>query len=142
MGVGALGVASMQIAGMKYSAGSQTRTQASLLASDMMDRIRANRETALGTALYNTQGFESSENVPTTDCYVSVCNGANTVAYDKWAWLTQVATLLPGGQAQISFQDVNGQRMYLIALRWRFVANEQDGDPDDEFQQFLFRAII
>ena len=143
MGIGALGVASMQITGLKYSAGAQTRTQASLLASDMLDRIRANRLTAISTVLYNTQGFQSSVSTPSVNCYQSDCNGAALVAYDKWAWLNQVRTLLPNSQAQIVSEDINSdQRMFQITLRWRFIANEQGGDASEEFQQFTFRGVI
>lgn len=145
MGVSALGVASMQMAGLKYNAGSQTRTQASILASDMMDRIRANREIALIGPLYNTQDFVSSASKPSFNCHSSVCTEEQLVDHDKHVWLEQVSTLLPSGEAEILNIDITAnQRMYQITLRWRFVANENIDavDPDSAFQQLIFRSVI
>jgi type IV pilus assembly protein PilV len=144
-GIGGLGVASMQLAGMKYSAGAKTRTQASLLATDMLDRIRANRRIAIDKTLYNTEGFESGTGAaPSTNCYTTSCDPEELAEFDKVGWLNQVSTLLPQGQARVAEIDLDAeQRIYQISLRWRNVSNRQgDIDDADEMQEFTFRGAL
>ena len=50
--VGLLGVAALQMVSLRNSQGSYLRTQATTLADDIIDRMRANRTAALGSA-YN-----------------------------------------------------------------------------------------
>jgi len=128
MSVGALGVASMQLTGLKYTAGAQTRSQASLLANDMMDRIL---------------GFQSAGRAPSKNCYTAVCNTQELVAHDKFVWLQQVSDLLPFGEGEITHSNIDSdQRIYVISLRWRRVANTQGGDDSEEFQLFTYRGGI
>lgn len=146
LGVGALGVATMQLTGLKYNTGSQARSQAIFLANDMMDRMRANRDVADNSPVYNTQGFEAAGDAPQIDCYVVNCSPQQLAEFDQFHFLTQVQTLLPFGLAEIQSIDDSGVRAYLITLQWRNVANRQDREgftpDDDELSEFTFVSAL
>ena len=146
LGVGALGVATMQLTGLKYNTGSQARSQAIFLANDMMDRMRSNREVADNSPIYNTQGFEGAGTPPQNDCYVANCTPQQLAEFDQFYFLTQVQTLLPFGLAEIQSVDDSGVRAYLITLQWRNVANRQDREgftpDDDEISEFTFVSAL
>lgn len=148
LGVGALGVATMQLTGLKYNTGSQGRSQAILLANDMMDRMRSNRQFAETSLAYNTLGFEGAEGTdPPFNCYNVTCSPVQLAAFDQWYFLNQVQNLLPFGLAQISSVDNAGTRVYQISLQWRNVAGRQDRegitvDDADEISEFTFVSVL
>lgn len=144
MAIGTLGIAALQLTGLKYSSGAAVRTQATLLANDLMDRMRANRTVAIDKTLYNTDGFQGADSFtsPATSCYTNVCNEDQMAEYDKWAWMQQVSALLPDGRAEVSFNEVDEQRVYSVSLQWRQVANEDRTDANDEIKQFTFRGAL
>ena len=51
LGIGILGVASTQVVSLQMNTQSQSRSQAVLLAEDLLDRIRANPDNIAGYAL-------------------------------------------------------------------------------------------
>ena len=109
LAIGLLGMAQMQANGMRSTHGAYLRTQATLLAGDVLESMRANL-TAARTGNYNvTYG-----NAPT---------GSTIADDDVNGWLTNVA-LLPSGQGQIS---TNGNDV-TVAIRWTSIRqNENTG---------------
>jgi len=151
LGVGALGVASMQMTGLKFSSGSQGRSQAIIAAYDMMDRISSNREVALDLTAdeYGVAAFSGSGDVtaPATDCYNAQCSPSQLAAFDLYYFLKQVEESIPFGQATIVGDDSAGVVTYTITIQWRDVVNRQnrDGftpDPDLELSTFVFTSAI
>ena len=129
IGIGALGVVSMQLTGLKFNTGSQGRTQAIFLATDMMDRIRANRAIALNDdAAYVLANLSVSADVgPPDDCYNVECTPAQLALFDQFYFLRQVEDLVPFGRASIThFDDGDGDRIYEIQIQWRDVVARQD----------------
>lgn len=121
LSVGLLGVAGMQATGMRNNHSSYTKTQASALAMDMADRIRANPGAAAAYVGLDT-------NVPTTfpaptapGCITSVtnCTPAQIAAYDKYSWsqpiINTTAPLLSEGRATIT----RAGAVFTITLFWR-----------------------
>ena len=153
IGIGALGVASMQLTGLKFNAGSQGRTQAIFLATDMMDRMRANREIALdqdvyviGNATGGTFVVSSAINNP-PQCYEVECTPDQLAVFDQFYFLRQVEDLVPFGRAAIRhFDDADGDRIYEIQIQWRDVVAGQDregltvADDDINLSEFTFRS--
>ncbi len=150
LGVGALGIATMQLTGLKYNKGSQGRTQAIFLANDMLDRLRANVDFASSSPAYNTNGANTVNNTtpnPPFNCYTATCTPAQMAEFDKWHWLEQVENALPFGSGQIASRDVDGERVYDITLQWRQSAVRQGDagtaqDFNDEVSSFTFRSRL
>ena len=102
LAVGLLGLAAMQLQSLKYTQGSQWRSQANFLAYDIVERIRANRANV-------------------TD-YVIAMNAAkpagtlDTMAKnDLFLWLEQLETTVPGGDGSVAWN--NGTRTLTIVIR-------------------------
>jgi type IV pilus assembly protein PilV len=111
--VGMLGIAAMYVEGLRAGRTSIYRTAAVDLAADMADRIRANpnaQAAYAGAAAANGNG-----------CVNAAANlsAATQAGCDLFFWGRQVATLLPGGAAAITFAaGAGGPNSYTITLNW------------------------
>lgn len=111
--LGLLGIAALQARGLQSNYDAYLYSQASALAYDMAERIRANPTAAAGGS-YNT----TMTSTPTTaNCVTSQCGTpAQIAAYDKYDWKeNHVKVLLPEASASINYaaSDVT------IVIRWR-----------------------
>ena len=145
--IGLLGIAGLQVKGMRFTQGSQFRAVATAQAEDMADRMRAN-SAGMGAGLYNIQGT-----MPTTsavDCSNVTCTAAELATYDLVTWnvLTTDATkpkasnadTLPGGTGVVCIDSTpndgdaaawacdNIGNVYAIKISW----NERTADKDDQ----------
>jgi type IV pilus assembly protein PilV len=89
--VGLLGVAALQLSTLRNNFDSTIRTQASVFAADIVDRMRANRIAALA-GQYN---IAITAAAPTTP--------ANRAQFDLFEWKAAVAGQLPSGRGSIAF---------------------------------------
>jgi type IV pilus assembly protein PilV len=114
LSIGLLGLASLQTNGMRFNHTSYLRTQATVLAYDIVDAMRANRGTAAKseTALGGAYQTNYTDGVPT---------GSSIAEADLRNWKTLLTTLLPTGRGQIS---QNG-RLFTINVEW----TERGGAP-------------
>lgn len=97
LAIGLLGLAGLQTQSLRFNNEAYFRTQATLLALDMADRLRANQDTArTNSALYT---FSKTETVPSggKDCTASACTPAEVAAFDFQQWRARVEAVLPGG---------------------------------------------
>lgn len=112
MSIGLLGLAALQLQGMKYNSDAYFRTQATTLAYDMIDRMRANA-TAARSGLYAATAAPTSA----TNCETSACSAAQVAQYDLHRWYQALAARLPKPIDQpSSIQSTGGQ--HTITIRW------------------------
>jgi type IV pilus assembly protein PilV len=104
--VGLLGVAGMQMIGLKNNNNAALRTQAVFLAQDIADRMRANPG-ALAT-------YAATPNCASVCSPGSGCSPAELANYDRCAWDDAVSQL-PGGQGQITSLANN---VYQVTIMW------------------------
>lgn len=101
--IGLLGVAGLQVAGMRYTSSASLKSDAVRMAENMAERMRANLEGVLDdTEPYNVTGA-----MPTTaspNCATSTCTAVELANFDLVAWRelvdfdsTQAESGLPGG---------------------------------------------
>ena len=94
LSVGLLGLASMQISGLKSNHMGYVRTQAAQLAYDMGDRMRAN-PTATTAGTYNGYtGAAGYTGTGSTSCVgeTNVCTPAEMAEFDKESWKSGVTS--------------------------------------------------
>ena len=119
LGVGMLGIASLYVVTLRSSGSAMSRMQAVNLASDIGDRIRANR-----------MAREAYEGAAATDerrCYDTVCTAAELAAHDLWWWQQQIEATLPGDpEGTIEVEGAGDLRTYVITLSW-----VEPGQPDE-----------
>lgn len=112
-------LAALQTRSLQYNHGAYLGSQANILASDILDRIRANKKTpgnAVQIANYNVaaSAFTASA-VPTT----SVADA------DVYLWRQTIHTQMPGAQGSISCD--NTSMICTVIISWNEVNNELAG---------------
>jgi type IV pilus assembly protein PilV len=94
LAIGLLGLAALQARGLKYNHDAYARTQATYLAYEIIDLLRANEANAESYA---------SDGPPAG---VDKCEpGTSSPTMDLKCWYDAVAALLPAGAARIEFND-------------------------------------
>lgn len=166
--IGLLGIAGLQVAGMRFTHGSQLRAVATMQAENMADRMRANI-TGVRNGDYNITGA-----MPTsydTDCGAEECSPAELAEYDLVLWNDGVAgkpnesnaATLPGGDGVVCIDSTpddgndadwacdNEGIVYAIKLMWQErtvgaddLVEDEGGDAGvaDFRKQFLFVRVV
>jgi len=80
-----LGTAGLQLNAMKLNKGSQSRTQAIFLASDIAERMEANKAAAIA-GNYEIAAITSAVSTTAVDCASSFCTAADLAAWDIRQW--------------------------------------------------------
>jgi type IV pilus assembly protein PilV len=109
LSIGLLGVAGLQLSGLRNNISAAWRSQATYLAYDVIDRIRANRNARMA---YNT-GFGA---VPAAGPSAPVAQN------DLAAWKANLAAALPGGDGSITVDGADNTEVS-VTVRW----NDQRG---------------
>lgn len=114
LAIGLLGMAAMQVVGLKNNNSAYTRTQATYLAYDMIDRIRNNTGGDYALVI----GSTPATNVCSFTVVTSTlnCSESELANFDKTTWLADITNTLPGGQGGIAVA-VDG-KTYTITIRW------------------------
>ncbi len=119
LAIGLLGLAGLQLTGLKYNHSAYQRSQATIISDDISDRMRANRSVALtgayDIALGTTPPGSSCEGVGAN------CSAAAIAAADLSAWKQALSNTLPSGDGAITR---NGNRM-TITVQWDDTRGEQ-----------------
>lgn len=120
LAVGLLGLASLQVLGLKNNQSAYSRSQATQLAYDLSDRMRTNPN---GLSTYTT--VEPDEAAPETDCTTTTgCSSAEMAENDLFEWYTQLSTTLPDGSATIAVSS----DVYTITITWD---DDRDGNANN-----------
>lgn len=130
LSIGLLGVAALQTRGQQMNHAAYIRTQANLLAYEIIDKIRANADVARDIG---NQGYilTAAPSKPGTLCDATPCNAQQLRQYDLWLWYDRVTKTLPEGSALISAEVVGATRIeYTISITWGLRASEQDSDEE------------
>lgn len=108
LAIGLLGLASLQTTGLTQSSETRNRSQAILLADDMFERIRANRN--------NMASYVVPEATP-PECSKSFSITNNGVAADDInEWKNSLICLLPGGKGEVQINAVS--EVATIDITW------------------------
>jgi len=111
LSIGLLGVAALQLTSLKYNQGASQRSQATMLASDIIDRMRANRAAALAQE-YRTEFGE---------------NGAagTQAGRDLIVWKNNIRRTLPAGLIGPGLPNPDGSidfdaatRVFTVTIAW------------------------
>lgn len=133
LAVGLLGVAGMQQIGLRNGHTAQMRGQATALATDIADRMRANRRAALDG--------DYDINIDTDITDTSGCpatTSAVQVTCDLAEWKQALAERLPLGAGSVErLANANGGERVRITIRWREGRGDNlDVDDEDDFVRF------
>ena len=107
LSIGLLGLASMLTKGMRFNHQAYVRTQATYIAYDLIDRIRANRDAA-GSYLIALEDFPAD--VATMP--------ASVAKNDMQSFLAKLNDAIPGGDASIGANIVVTPNVYTLTMVW------------------------
>jgi type IV pilus assembly protein PilV len=117
LAIGMLGVAGLLLNGLQSSRIALLRTQAVMLASDIGDRIRANRTGGASYALASGTTLSAPGKACTT---AGQCNSSEVAAIDLYAWQQSVLATLPGATTAVAVAPVGAlsSNTYTITISW------------------------
>ena len=107
LSIGMLGIAMMQANAIHFNHSAELRSLAITQASNMVDRMLANRQGVVGGGYANVTGIPSNPNC-------TACSGAQIAQRDAHEWNASNQQLLPSGQGTIV---ADGNR-FIITIRW------------------------
>jgi type IV pilus assembly protein PilV len=123
LSIGMLGTASLYVAALQAKTTALSRMQAVNLASDLADRIRANRKAGNGYALTTAQTWSSA---PAPNCVEGAaaavaCTAAQMANMDLYLWSNSVTETLPGSAERsvaVTAPTATTAGIYVITLNW------------------------
>jgi type IV pilus assembly protein PilV len=132
MAGGALGLAGMQIASVKYNAEASVRSKATLLAIELSDRMRANMAGVSAANYDRNLGYTAAlaAAVAAPGCgTASDCTAATLAQLDLNSWLDSIGKALPGGTGAVV--PVTGNRYARsIVVMWKEKSLNDSGATD------------
>ena len=131
LSIGLVGMAALQNTSMKLAYDSYLRTQASFLAYDLIDRIRANP----------AMTYQLSDGATISDqpCFAGDdCSPADLRQHDLHYWKQQSEELLPNSSLSLEFDEASST--YSMKLKWddRYVEDIED----DESKEFIYHFQV
>ncbi|MEJ2441164.1 MAG: type IV pilus modification protein PilV [Gammaproteobacteria bacterium] len=115
--IGLLGLADLQIKAVDYNNGAYQRSQASFLISDIMDRMRANKDTALNGG-YDLTSSKSYSQSASCDGTSANCQPGTQAIADLSEW-KQALKVLPGGDGSITRNTNSGPiPVFIVKVTW------------------------
>lgn len=130
LAIGLLGLAGLQVTSMQSNHSAYYRSQATIFAYDLSDRMRSNRAAALSNA-YAVEFPESSSSHSVT---------GSRAAQDVAEWLNNLAETLPSGTGKVE----NNNNVVTIHVRWDDARGEISTvtDTSGHTETFLYRTEI
>ena len=117
LSVGLLGIAGLQLTGLRYSHNANLRYIAVLQANDMADRLRAN-PAGVASGSYNAVSGPGSD----PGCIATSCSPAQLANNDIFEWNRDYANLLPSGAGTVTGGGTGS--VFTITVSW----NERGGE--------------
>ncbi|GAC1308531.1 MAG: type IVa pilus pseudopilin TppB [Steroidobacteraceae bacterium] len=141
LSIGLLGIAKLMLFSSRSNDSAYLRSQATALAYEILDNMRANRQEAIAGTYQTAQGAGASTAAPLGfTCYgVAQCSTTNLALFDVYQWKLRLNTnsnpggppigALPLGQGSVATATVGAQTTVVIQVFW-----------DDTVAQQTYRA--
>ena len=110
-----LASAGVQSASLQFNKAAQFRTQAVYFATDLAERMQANKTAA--TAGNYTSSGDPGGNAPAS-CVSTTCSPAQLAAFDLAEWSGRVTASLPGATVTVTPLAVANPVTYTIVVSW------------------------
>lgn len=96
LAIGLLGMAGLQVTGLHYNHNAYLRAQATVLASDIIERMQAN---PLGV---QAGSYNNPTSTQTAACLTTAgCTSAQMAQHDAYEWTTALGNQLPNGRGAV-----------------------------------------
>ncbi|WP_455207978.1 type IV pilus modification protein PilV [Kaarinaea lacus] len=118
---GLLGLAGLQADGLRNNTSAYMRSQATLMAYDMLDRMRANMQGVENGDYNNLLSTTPSD----PGCISTGCSVALMASHDAYEWSQKLAELLPSGQGHVT--GTGQGSIFTITVMWDDTRNGATG---------------
>lgn len=129
LSIGLLGLAALQTTSLKFNTDSYVRTQATLLAYDIIDRMRSNT-TGLYAGNYDAATSAAAAAKVTSynackasgcqcDASTANCSTANLATYDLGKWYDKLGASLPEGSTNLATISRTATNKVTITIQWK-----------------------
>ena len=118
LSIGLLGLAALQTTSLQYNTGSYLRTQATFLAYDILDRMRAN---SAAVADADGTGYDQPTSTAISfpvNCDLSQCTSSQLASYDVRKWYDRAVAILPNVAATPPTINIDSTKKTTITIRW------------------------
>jgi len=131
LSIGLLGLAGMQMTALKSNQSAYYRSQATVLAYDIIDRMRANRTDALN-GVYDIA-------LQNQACDPDLSPSGSLADKDVAEWLNSLSCLLsPDAQGSV----VRNGRIFTISIAWNDKPGRIEATDDDDPETFVYRTQL
>jgi type IV pilus assembly protein PilV len=115
LAVGMLGMTSLQNKALQFNKAAFVESQAQFLINDMVERIRANPN----SALYGLK-FTETPDTPTVQCDEAPCTSNQMAQWDlsEWRAMVRSGDYLPEGESEIVFNNISYEFTVSIRYDW------------------------
>ncbi|MGK9065744.1 type IV pilus modification protein PilV [Stutzerimonas chloritidismutans] len=131
LSVGLLGLAGMQMTALKSNQSAYYRSQATVLAYDIIDRMRANRTEALN-GVYDIA-------LQNQTCDPDIAPSGTLAKRDVAEWLNSLSCLL---SADAQGSVVRNDRVFTVSIEWNDNRGRIDEADDDDRETFVYRTQL
>jgi len=131
LSVGLLGLASMQMTALQSNQSAYYRSQATVLAYDIIDRMRANRADALN-GVYDIA-------IQNQACEPDLAPSGTLAKRDVAEWLSSLSCLL---SADARGSVVRDGRLFTISIEWNDNRGRIEDAKDDDRETFVYRTQL
>jgi type IV pilus assembly protein PilV len=127
LSIGLLGMAKLMLLSSRSNDSAYLRSQATSLAYEILDNMRANRQEATSQPTYNTlrTALATTAAPPGTICIGAAgCNSTQLATFDVYEWKLRLNTAsglpgaLPNGQGSVVTATVGSQTTVTIQVFW------------------------
>jgi type IV pilus assembly protein PilV len=133
--IGLLGLAGLQATSLRNNHGAYLRSQATILAYDILDRMRGNAAAARAGA-YEVEVDGGGDGTTSGDSNSEGSGVDPIAALDLAQWQAEIDRLLPEGRGSITMED-SVNNVVSVTIRW-----EDSVTEDDESSSFTFTTQI
>jgi type IV pilus assembly protein PilV len=113
-----LGTSGLQTFALKLNQGGQFRTQAVLLASDLSERMEANKPAAVAGSYVYTCPSPAAASSSACSPTGGACGPAALATFDLLQWQATVASTLPQSSCSVVQTGAGNPSTYAISITW------------------------
>lgn len=123
LGTSLLALAALQSKSLQYNHSAYLRSQANILAYDILDRVRVNRANVASYSLGLADGKPS---------------GTTLAQQDMSEWLTNIETMLPGADGAVECVAATG--LCTVTVQW--AEQNSSGETSEDQSQFVYTTRL
>lgn len=140
LAIGLLGMASLTMTSLQGNQGAYLRSQASMLAGDIVERMRGNVDQALLSSSPYLVSLNSGDTLNDPGCKNSAagCTPSQQAAQDLHDWWTNLQTAIPGSNATITRANTNE---FQIVIGWT-ESDSQQRSNSTQAKNFTLRVNL